>query len=607
MKANDTVGVAIETFPTPIAAPVLACVNAVTARELAQALRFLQVCIYGFLHAVALARLRHVRPITSDHQPAFTRAWQWGDPETVIRLHACLRRLDAGKTGVWAASCPWLEGLTSLTDDVTQAGEESPGLPIIPRTLRALESGLRELLSTRLAFTCGWTLFYNAPAEPGEPALVYQGPVPLRRPLSFRSPTHFSSGLHLHAGDDVFPVEPFCRREQPVVAPGAKGATAVELGRPSLHVTIALDRDSASMALPECGSIQQRNDFAQSLWSGSQRNSHLGIRENGAWGVMLLRVCKMRELNERFGYVAGDRILAAVDACASRFASGPGSLPGALTAFPFWRRGGELLIPFRMANDLGGIAAASGVLDLAAEIVAATHRAGREGGMVLSLQVGIRLDAGISRHDILAASEAIRDELSDIGVAEEGTLWRLELGDDSPIAIRRDGIFTRVSRAAFGLIHRHAGSAREYLLRFNGRHGRYNFVGGHIEPEDGDSPMQTLAREFQEELALFPGSYSAAPILPGPLHHIAFSSAHRAHTLYVHHFFAIAGLAEGPIAALPQPDCRWFSVEQLGKPLPEISSVPLNALGACFDLRSAHPPDPGTLAEAVRALFGLGG
>lgn len=601
MKANDTVGVAIETFPTPIAAPVLACINAINAGELAHALRFLHACVHGFLHAAALARLRHSRGIAPDHQPAFTRAWQWGDPETVIRLHACLRRLDGGKTGVWATTCPWLEGLTSLTNDVTPAADESPGLPIVPRTLRALESGLRELLSTRLAFTCGWTLFYIAPTAPGEPALVYQGPVPLRRPLAFASPAHFSHGLQLHAGDEIFSVEPFCHRDRPFFA----STSGADFARPSLHVACALDRDGVRMALPECGLIQQRNDLSGSLWTGLRRISAQHSGKDVTWGVMLLRIRQMRELNERFGYAAGDRLLSAMDACASRFASGPGSMPGSLSAFPFWRRGGELMIPFQTRRGMGGSAAVSSALEMAAEIVAATRSEGREDGMSPSLQAGIRFRTGNSAHELLAASEILRDGLSEIGGTHEGTWWRLDPGDGSAIVMRRDAPFTRVSRAAFGLIRRDAAGAPEYLLRFNTRHDRFNFVGGHMEPEDGDSPAQTLIRELREELALPPESYSAAPILPGALHHTAFSPAHQAHTYYVHHFFAISGLTEATMEALAQPDCRWFSAEQVGSRTPEISTDPLTALSASFDLRSARPVLPGTMTETLRVLFGF--
>ena len=604
-------------LPTPIAAPVLDCWNSTTESELAQALRFLRECIFGFLQAAGVAFLRHVGASAAIEPPPLTRAWDWEDPETVVRLHGYLDLTQGGKPADWAHGLPWLDelaGMAQVRHFIT--GENAQRLLTL-ETRQALENGLRELCSVRLDFARRWLLFYLVGNAADESVVFFQGPYCLRRRLPFNLPRHVSPGLHLRVGKQVFSMEPFCWRGEPIVA-GTKSETVTsDLVRPSLHVTISLRPESAAIALPEVGLIQQRNDLAGSLHSALARIEMHRAEVEETWGIILLRIRKMRDLNERLGYQAGDRVLAAMDASAGRYSHNARVLPGTLAFFPFWRRGGELLIPFRRPIEKDPAWVASHVLEVAAEIIAtAQHSANATHN--LHFEVGVRLEVGkFSRadsdrehfcHDMLVRAETLRFTLSNIHWGNRnGVEWQMDYTEGSPLLTRRAPSFTRVSRAAFGVIRRRTRGGRpEVFLRFNRRHGRYNFPGGHVEPEDCDLPARTLGRELGEELALSPDSYRALAMFPNPLHHIAYSAPYRADTYYVHHFYAIEELSNTLLEKITERDGRWFSAEALcSGQSPEISSEPLSALLTCYDPQTARAVIPTNFLDASRTCFGF--
>lgn len=608
---------ALRSLPTPVATPALACLNAQTHGELASALRLLHSCVHGFLHACGAAYLRNSPEVSRGFQPAFRRAWRWGDSETVVRLHAHLNGLDGEASKSWVVGAPWPPTLAELSDTLARLSSEQAERSLTMKLEGVLKAGMRDLLLTQLRCTRKWTMFLRVDGASAGSVLLFRGPLPVEGDLNPHCKIQAHGGLHLQVDRETFSLEPFCQRTGPAFGSASGSDTGLESGRPSVHVITDLGSDSVCVALPELGLMQRRNDLAGNVWSALRGEPHREGNGGSNWGIMLVRIRKMRELNERFGYSAGDHLVSSIDSCASRYIWQPGALPGTFTAFPFWRRGGELLVPFETPGHSDLLQTVGSALDLAAEIAAAAHATASERGMGPALQIGIRFNVGVStkgragderlKRTLLNASEELRDHLSEAATtSEHGTFWKIEGADERLSLSRSDPPFTRVSRAAFGLIRRETSDGPEYLLRFNARHGGYNFVGGHFEAEDGDSPFQTLARELREELALAPGTYSATPIFPGPLHHMAFSPAHRASTLYVHHFFAVAALSDTALATVSQPDCRWISMAQLGEFQSHgISPDPLAALRLRMDLRTGRPAETDALAHTLRLLFGF--
>jgi 8-oxo-dGTP pyrophosphatase MutT (NUDIX family) len=118
----------------------------------------------------------------------------------------------------------------------------------------------------------------------------------------------------------------------------------------------------------------------------------------------------------------------------------------------------------------------------------------------------------------------------------------------------------RESRAALGLISRSRGGQREYLFRYNRKWQRWNFVAGHFEPERDRDFIDTMVREFIEEVGeeigeappVYGRDFSIEPLTTAPLEGVYFSGSAQQWTKYEFHVFWIT--LHGDLTSW---DARW--------------------------------------------------
>lgn len=128
----------------------------------------------------------------------------------------------------------------------------------------------------------------------------------------------------------------------------------------------------------------------------------------------------------------------------------------------------------------------------------------------------------------------------------------------------------RTSQAAYGIIKHRFVDTDKYLLRINrGWNNQFNFISGHIEPEDQNDFLKTVIRETEEELApiLFQKEFVVSTVSEKPFQRTAFSLSAQTMTRYTFYLFQILFIA--PVEAVaflwqaPNSPNRWFTKTEM--------------------------------------------
>jgi hypothetical protein len=126
------------------------------------------------------------------------------------------------------------------------------------------------------------------------------------------------------------------------------------------------------------------------------------------------------------------------------------------------------------------------------------------------------------------------------------------------------------SRAAYGIIKHSFKKVDSYILQINpGWKNQYNFISGHIEPEDGNDYKKTMIREIEEELnpIKYKKEFEVKSISENPFLDEAYSLSAGEKTEYT--FFIIQVLFLVPIQEISflwKNDSsvnHWFTEEEL--------------------------------------------
>jgi hypothetical protein len=128
----------------------------------------------------------------------------------------------------------------------------------------------------------------------------------------------------------------------------------------------------------------------------------------------------------------------------------------------------------------------------------------------------------------------------------------------------------RISRGAYGIIKHRFKNADSYLLQINpGWENQFNFISGHIEPEDKNDYKNTMIREIEEELnpIKYKKQFDVKAISNKPFHEVAYSLSAGEKTRYTFSIFHVIFLV--PIREISflwennSPVNCWFTEEEL--------------------------------------------
>ena len=175
----------------------------------------------------------------------------------------------------------------------------------------------------------------------------------------------------------------------------------------------------------------------------------------------------------------------------------------------------------------------------------------------------------------------------------------------------------RNSKAAYGIIKHQFDMGSAYLLRMNRSwNNQYNFISGHMEPEDRNDYKNTIIREIEEELPPLKNKeqFVVRPISEKPFKDDAYSLSAQVETTYVFYIFQIFLLMPfNDISFLwegEQSLNRWFTEKELKKgkgkkgeaitrfPVPQIIEFIPGGLDSLQD--SFIPQDPSRKVNAIR-------
>jgi len=128
----------------------------------------------------------------------------------------------------------------------------------------------------------------------------------------------------------------------------------------------------------------------------------------------------------------------------------------------------------------------------------------------------------------------------------------------------------RTSNAAYAMIKHRFDQTDKYLLQINkGWNNQYNFISGHIEPEDDNNYQNTIIREVEEELPpiKYKKEFLVSSLIKKPLKTQAYSISAKKETKYTFYFFHITFLVNFDnlnfLWAPQNNDNQWFTEAEL--------------------------------------------
>jgi 8-oxo-dGTP pyrophosphatase MutT (NUDIX family) len=422
-----------------------------------------------------------------------------------------------------------------------------------------------------LRFLGQWALSAPLPVAPdqtsveGDEALILRGVAPRRDVVPAGACGAPGQGVVAApvGGGPVLALHPFCLFDSaPVLGRLPEPSDAGACRWPSVQL-LTRATDTPLYRCSASGELVSRSELADSVAAALAPAVAPGRALSTRWGLLWIGIRQTRKLNDACGHDVVDRILIAMDRAASAWDATHGDVWGkGPFAFPFWRHGDELAIPFLSDNSCDPFPA---VCSAAAHVVAAaTHEAMQCGlGMhwptseaareshapspgPLRVFVGFTLDAGVVQgscqplaHRMMAELAEIRDAERACGEACENgppLLWIGRSNTRAPWRMQATPVFARVSEASFAIL-RNAASPGDWLLRRNRHRGIGNLVGGHLEDMDANDGCALVRREIREELGLSVRARELAPLGDAPATAIEFSDRAKCMTYYILRFF----------------------------------------------------------------------
>ena len=503
---------------------------------------------------------------------------------------------------------------------------------LAPCAIKTASAALDDLVSRlafrELRFLARWTLAIRLPVPDDaheathHHGLVLRGPAPrcTDLPEGMRSAPSTRVVALPAANGPALNLYPFCLFDAPPDLGPALGSDSSATTRWLVPQLMVCASDLPLYRCTASGALVGRPELAGIVAGALRGASVSSVSGRMRWGLLWIAIRQMRELNKACTHGKADRILLAMDSAAARWVLRDGASDGiGPTAFPFWRHGDEMAIPFRYAEGVDPLGA---VRSASAQIVAAATREALACGIgipwpaceadqgthtptagPLKLSVGFTLDVGIDPRSHEPFSRRMVAELDQIRkaakvlVKEQSTsiplLWigRQTTGDEWRAEVAP--LFARISEAAFVIV-RNAAQPNEWLLRRNRHRGIYNLIGGHLEAMDGNDGLALIRREIREELGLTVAASELRPLAAAPVMATEYSDRARCMTFYVAHVFEMTlPLDRFDEAACRAHDCRWEQAERvMAHAAPDIARFPARLLATTADdtpkLRHTH-------------------
>jgi len=523
-----------------------------------------------------------------------------------------------------------VEALALLASLAEAVLDDQQDAYVVEAASPALDDLLPRLAFHGLRFLTGWTLAVRLPVAPRpretllqEEALILRGMAPRREVLSDglrNAPPSHVVAIPV-AGGELLDLHPLCLFEVPPASSALHPMGVVKLSQWPSVLVLTSARNVPLYHCTTSGTLFERPELVDAVRAALDGTAPTPSGSPARWGLLWIAIRKMRDLNTACKHGVADRILVAMDHAASVWTGGNTHGTGPV-AYPFWRHGDEMVIPFRYAKNDDPFAA---VCSAAARIVAAAVDEAIQSGIdvpwpageadqhthtltagPLKLTIGFTLDADVAAESHEPFARRMAAELDHLRKAEKTLaevhganaplLWIGREGINDQLRARITPLFARVSESAFAVI-RNAANPSEWMLRRNRHRGIFNLVGGHLEAMDGDDGLALIRREIREELGLTVKSKDLSPIGGTPVQAVEFSDRAKCMTFYISRFFQTTLPATRFDAVACQAHrCRWETVARIIAPhstMPtDIAGFPARLLATAADgapdIRQTH-------------------